>query len=112
MTQSIAQIYCDLKGRKHLMVDDVAQRYFPERPQTIVPLAISLALITKSAEATTLFAANLGGDSDSVASIGGAIAGALSPATVNERWFEIVSTINGDNLLDVATSLAALRPAF
>jgi ADP-ribosylglycohydrolase len=63
------------------MADDVAQRYFPDGPRAIAPLAISLALITDSAEETTLFAANLGGDSDSVASIGGAIAGALSPAT-------------------------------
>ena len=110
MAQSIEQIYSDLKRRKHLVVNDVAQQYFPDKPQKIVPLAISLALITESAEETALFAANLGGDSDSVASIGGAIAGALCPATVNETWFEVVSTINGDNLLDVAISLAALRP--
>jgi ADP-ribosylglycohydrolase len=112
MTQYIAEIYSDLKGRKHLLVDDVALHYFPDRPQTIVPLAISLALITGSAEETALFAANLGGDADSVASIGGAIAGALRPATVNETWFQVVSAINGYNLLDVATSLATLRPAF
>ena len=109
LTQSIEQIYTDLKGMKRLLVDDVAQRYFPDRPGTIVPLAISLALITESAEETTLFAANLGGDSDSVASIGGAIAGALSPTTVNETWFEVVCTINGNNLLDVAIALSALR---
>jgi hypothetical protein len=29
---------------------------------------------------------------------------------VNEKWFEVVSAINEDNLLDVAASLAALRP--
>jgi ADP-ribosylglycohydrolase len=110
IAQSIEQIYSDLKTRKHLLVDDVAQRYFPDKPPKIVPLAVSLALITGSAEQTTLFAANLGGDSDSVASIGGAIAGALCPATVNERWFEVVSTINSDNLLNVAASLADLRP--
>jgi ADP-ribosylglycohydrolase len=80
------------------------------RPQTIVPLAISLALITESAEITALFAANLGGDSDSVASIGGAIAGALSPDTVNEKWFDIVDAVNGGNLIDRAISLARLRP--
>lgn len=111
MTQSIERIYTDLAARKHLLVDEVAQAYFPDRPETIVPLAISLALITGSAEKTVLFAANLGGDSDSVASIGGAIAGALYPTTVNEEWFEIVSTCNPnhDDLLDVAASLAALR---
>lgn len=70
MTQCIAQVYADLKGRMHLAVDDVAQNYFPNRPQTIVPLAISLALIAGPAEETAFFAANLGGDSDSVAAIG------------------------------------------
>jgi len=54
-------------------------------------------------------AANIGGDSDSVASIGGAIAGALHPETVNQEWFEVVNSTNEDELLDVATSLAALR---
>ena len=68
-----------------------------------------VALITGSAEETALLAANLGGDSDSVASIGGAIAGALNPASVNDGWFEVVNTINGDHLLEAATSLAARR---
>ena len=109
MTQCIVQVYADLKGRMHLAVEDVARRYFPNRPETIVPLAISLALITGSAEETALFAANLGGDSDSVASIGGAITGALDPATVNDGWFQVVKAINGDDLLEAATSLAVLR---
>ena len=100
ITRSIEEIYSDLVKRKHLVVDEIAQQYFPNKPQNIVPLAISLALITESAEETALFAANLGGDSDSVASIGGAIAGALGPETVNEKWFEVVSAINEDNLLD------------
>ena len=88
ITASIQKIHSDLIGRNRLVVDEVAQQYFPDRPQNIVPLAISLALITQSAEETALFAANLGGDSDSVASIGGAIAGALRPETVNQKWFE------------------------
>jgi len=53
------------------VVDEIAGRYFPDRPQTIVPLAISLALITRSAAQTALLAANLRG----------AIAGALRPAS-------------------------------
>ena len=110
IARSIQNIYSDLASRKHLVVDEIAQRYFPDKPQNIVPLAISLALVTGSATETALLAANLGGDSDSVASIGGAIAGALYPETVNEEWFEVVTAINQDNLLDVATSLAALRP--
>ena len=54
-------------------------------------------------------AANIGGDSDSVASIGGAIAGALCPESVNERWFEVVRLVNGDAILEIAASLAAMR---
>lgn len=107
---SIEKIHSDLAARKELLVNEIAQKYFPDKTEIIVPLAISLALITKSAERTALYAANLGGDSDSVASIGGAIAGALYPDTVNGRWFDVVSSINQDNLLDVAASLAALRP--
>jgi len=110
VTRSIETIYSNLTRRKHLVVDEVAQQYFPDNVLDIVPLAISLALITESAEETVLFAANLGGDSDSVASIGGAIAGALHPETVNNEWFEVVTAINEDNILDVANSLAALRP--
>ena len=110
ITQSIAEIYKDLAGRQHLVEAEIAHQYFPDKPQNIVPLAISLALVTQSAQETALFAANVGGDSDSVASIGGAIAGALCPETVNEKWFDVVTAINEDNLLDVATSLAALRP--
>jgi ADP-ribosylglycohydrolase len=109
IARSIENIYSDLVRMKHLAVDEIAQRYFPNKPQNIVPLAISLALVTGSAEATALLAANLGGDSDSVASIGGAIAGALYPETVNQKWFDVVTAINEDNLLDVAISLAALR---
>jgi len=109
ITESLAEIYSDLAGRPHLVVDELAHRHFPNKPENIVPLAISLALVTQSAQATALFAANIGGDSDSVASIGGAIAGALYPETVNDEWFEVVRRINGDELLDLATSLAALR---
>jgi ADP-ribosylglycohydrolase len=93
-----------------LVVEDIAQQYCPDKTENIVPLAISLALITESAEETALLAANIGGDSDSVASIGSAIAGALCPESVNERWFEVVSSVNGDDILEIAASLAVMRP--
>jgi ADP-ribosylglycohydrolase len=109
IAESMEEIYSNLAGRKRLVVDELAQQYFPNKPQNIVPLALSLALITQSAQETALIAANLGGDSDSAASIGGAVAGALCPETVNESWFAVVSAINEDRLLDAATSLAALR---
>jgi ADP-ribosylglycohydrolase len=108
VTRSIAEIYSDLVSRRHLVVDEIAHQYFPNNSQNIVLLAISLALVTQSAQETALLAANIGGDSDSGASIGGTIAGALYPETVKE-WFEVVNAINKDKLLDLAMSLAALR---
>ena len=106
---SIHGIYSDLAKRKHLVVDEIASQYFPNKPQNIVPLAISLALVTQSAQQTALLAANIGGDSDSVASIGSAIAGALDPKTVNDEWFKVVNAINSGELIDTAKSLATLR---
>ncbi len=109
VTRSIAGIHSDLAGRQRLVAGELANQYFPDKPQNIVPLAIGLALVTRSARETALLAANIGGDADSVACIGGAIAGALCPETVNEEWFEVVERINQDELVDLATSLAALR---
>lgn len=100
MAEAIERTYSDLK------VDEVAA---PFEVRTIVPLAISLAVITESAEETALIAANLGGDADSVASIGGAIAGAIAPETVNQEWVAVVSAVNGDDLRGVAGALAALH---
>ena len=95
----------DLSAR--LQEDD----YFPDRPAVIVPLAISLAVVTQSARETILLAANLGGDSDSVASIGGALAAAMCPQSVDEGWYESVEQLNQHNLVDLAAQLAALRRA-
>jgi len=103
ISRSIERIYSDHSTRKNLVVDEVAQRHFPNTPQNIVPLAIGLALVTESGEETTLFAANLGGDSDSVASIGGAIAGALRPESVNKNWFDVVGmrSLSRNSLVEV-----------
>jgi ADP-ribosylglycohydrolase len=106
---SLEKIYSDLRTRKRLVAGEIAEQYCPDKTENIIPVAISLALITESAEETALVAANIGGDSDSVASIGGAIAGALCPERVNEGWFEVVSSVNGDAILEIAASLAAMR---
>ena len=47
---------------------EVATCCFPNQPLTIVPLALALATTMRSAEDAILLAANIGGDSDSVAS--------------------------------------------
>jgi ADP-ribosylglycohydrolase len=110
VTRAMETIYSNLTRRKNLVVDEVAHEYFPVKTLNIVPRTISLSSITESAEETVLFAANVGGDSDTVASIAGAIDRALYPETVNNEWFEVVSAINENSLLDVANSLAPLRP--
>ena len=109
ISESIEKIYADLAGRGRLVADEIVTHYFPNTPENIVPLAMGLALVTESAEETALLAANVGGDSDSVASIGSAIAGALRPNSVNERWFDVVSLVNGYDLVEIATQLAAMR---
>jgi len=104
---------CDqLSGRKSLSADDIAENWFPNRPACIVPLAVALALVTQSAERTALLAANVGGDADSVASIGSAIAGALRPDSVREDWFLAVHSINRrecEALMPLAIALANQR---
>jgi ADP-ribosylglycohydrolase len=99
----------DLSHQARLSADHLAEAYFPDRPETIVPLAINLALLTESAEETILLGANIGGDADSVASIGGAIAGALWPSTVSQAWFGVVRNVNDHPIPQIAESLIGLR---
>jgi ADP-ribosylglycohydrolase len=113
MTACIQAVHSDLARLNRLSPDAIAERHFPDKPAAIVPLAISLAVITESAEDTALLASNIGGDTDSVASIGSAIAGALHPASVNAEWFRIVRSVNPgecEELLLLAGALAKKWP--
>jgi len=105
----IEEFQKSLSARGTLVARDLAESYLPDRDDIKVPLAINLALITESAEQTILLAANLGGDADSVASIGAGIAGALRPDTVNERWFDVVRSVNGDDIVAIAQDLAEIH---
>jgi ADP-ribosylglycohydrolase len=89
-SRAIRAVHDELASLPELRAADVAERCFPNRPLTIVPLALALATLVRSAEEAILLAANVGGDSDSVASIAGGILGAMYPTTVNQDWFEIV----------------------
>jgi ADP-ribosylglycohydrolase len=82
---------------------------FPNQPMTIVPLALGLGTVMQSAQEAILLAANIGGDSDSVASIAGAILGAMYPMTVNHDWYTVVEAINHHDLVAIANGLAQLR---
>src|SRR5205085_8200406 len=96
--QALRTIHAELRQRNEFDPAEVAARYFPNNPLTIVPLAVTLGTVMDSAEAAILLAANVGGDSDSVASIAGAILGARCPETVNDEWYSIVESINGHDL--------------
>jgi ADP-ribosylglycohydrolase len=109
VAQAIATVHDDLRARPELTVDFVAANYFPGSPLTITPLAIALATVMGSAEEAILLAANVGGDSDSVASIAGAILGARCPETVNEDWCAVVERVNDHRLAALAEKLACLR---
>lgn len=107
--RAIRTVYDDLRRMPRLSAAEVAARHFPKDPLTIVPLALALAMLMDSAEQAILLATNIGGDSDSVASIAGAILGARYRDTVNEEWATVVETINDLNLAGLAEDLAALR---
>jgi ADP-ribosylglycohydrolase len=106
---AIRAVHETLVSLRPLRAADVAARCFPNQPLTIVPLALGLATVMQSAEEAILLAANVGGDSDSVASIAGGILGAMYPDTVNQRWFEVVENVNRHDLAKVARQLATFR---
>ena len=108
-TDAIRTVHDRLVSLEPLRASDVATQCFPNRPLTIVPLALALATVVQSAEDAILMAANIGGDSDSVASIAGGILGAMYPDTVNQGWFEVVEEVNQHNLGALARELARLR---
>jgi ADP-ribosylglycohydrolase len=106
---AVRTIHANLRQCGELHTGKVRAKYFPVSPLTIVPLALAMATITHSAEAAILLATNIGGDSDSVASIAGAIAGARYPETVNDEWHAVVEMVNGHDLISLAEALSGLR---
>jgi ADP-ribosylglycohydrolase len=106
---AMGAIHADLQRRGSLDPARIAAACFPDGPLTIVPLALALATLMDSAAAAILVAANVGGDSDSVASIAGAVLGARRPETVDDDWYEQVEAINAHNLTALAGRLSALR---
>jgi ADP-ribosylglycohydrolase len=106
---AIRAVHDRLASLPVLRAAEVAEHCFPDQPLTVVPLALGLATVVQSAEDAILLAANIGGDSDSVASIAGGILGAMHPNTVNQHWCEVVERINEYDLAAIAYELAPLR---
>ena len=107
--RTVRSTYDDLKRLPELRPADVAARCFPDHPMSIVPLALCLATLMDSAEQAILLAANVGGDSDSVASIAGAVLGSRCPDTVNQAWYDTVERVNRHDLLTLVDDLVNLR---
>jgi ADP-ribosylglycohydrolase len=107
--QAMGTIYADLRERSQLEAADIAAKYSPIDPLTIVPLALALATVMQSAEAAILLATNIGGDSDSVASIAGSILGARYPERANDEWYKIVEMVNGHGLVALGEDLSGIR---
>jgi ADP-ribosylglycohydrolase len=105
----VRRVYDLLASLPEIRPADIVEYCFPNRPLTIVPLALALATLTRSAKDAILLAANVGGDSDSVASVAGGILGALAPGTVPSEWERVVERVNGDDLGTIAAELGALR---
>ncbi len=107
--EAIGAVHRTLASLPAMSAAAVASVCFPNQPLTIVPLAIGLATLMESAEDAILLATNIGGDSDSVASIAGGILGAMYPNTVNQQWYETVERVNGHGLVPIARELSQLR---
>jgi ADP-ribosylglycohydrolase len=106
---AIHTICDDVSRRSGLRAEAVAARHFPNGPLSIVPLAIALGTLMRSAEEAILLATNTGGDSDFVASLAGGILGARFPETVNDEWSVIVEEVNSHDLFSLAEGLTLLR---
>lgn len=88
---------------------ELAGRFLPDRPLTIVPLALALGTVMHSATEAILLATNVGGDTDSVASIAGGILGARYPDTVSDEWYAVVEFVNSLDVRPTAEDLSRLR---
>ena len=108
-SNAVRTVHRELQHMRELHPAEVAARFFPNSPLTIVPLALALATTTDSAEQAILLAANVGGDSDSVASIAGGIAAARNPDTLPAEWCATVEAVNGHDLGSLARALSELR---
>jgi ADP-ribosylglycohydrolase len=106
---TVRTVYRTLKRRRALRAREIAAECFPDTQLTIVPLALALAATATSAREAILLAANVGGDSDSVASIAGGVVGALYPDTLPDEWHRVVEVVNGHDLQSIATSVGRLR---
>ncbi len=109
LARTLRKVHSDLSSVTQPRWAEMAARSPSTHALAVVPLALCLATLMDSAERAILLAANVGGDSDSVASIAGGILGARYPQTVNQTWYEIVETVNQHDLTSLVGELVDLR---
>ena len=109
IAHAIRRVHKALMSLPTLRASEIASRCFPDHTSRIVPLGLALATLMESADEAIIVAANVGGDSDSVASIAGGILGARYPDSVKRSWYEIAERVNGLDLLALACALVPLR---
>jgi ADP-ribosylglycohydrolase len=82
-------------------------------PEQLVPCTIGLAYLAKGdPQRAMLLAANLGGDTDTLASMAGSLCGGWRGLqNIDQRWLKLVETTNQIDICLVAQNLIALRPA-
>lgn len=80
-------------------------------PEQLVPCAVALAHLAQGdPQRAMLLAANLGGDTDTLASMTGSICGALRGlSAIDPTWIAQVEEVNGLDLTSIARALVALR---
>jgi|SoiMethySBSTD1v2_1073268.scaffolds.fasta_scaffold163014_2 ADP-ribosylglycohydrolase len=109
LARTLREVHDDVSSAPEPRWAEVAAQCPSTHALAVVPLALGLATVMGSAEQAILLAADLGGDSDSVASIAGAVLGSRYPDTVNEAWYDIVETVNRHELRTVVGELVNLR---
>lgn len=75
----------------------------------LVPVAIALAVKFGNARQVIIAATNLGGDTDTRASIAGAIAAAIAPRTLPSPWILTMEDVNKHQMELLASELFRLR---
>ena len=106
---AIQAVHERLASLPSLTSADIAAGCFPNQPLTIVPLAIGLATLMRSAEEAILLAANVGGDQRLGRVNRRSNSRAMYPNTVNEDWYQTVEAVNQHQLVPMAVEFRALR---
>ena len=109
VARTLRGVHDELISLPELPWTEIAAQHPSTHALAVVPLALSLATVMDSVQQAILLAANVGGDSDSVASIAGGILGARYPETVNHVWYDTVEAVNRHELLALVGELVDLR---